>query len=443
MDTIVAISTPVGRGGIGVVRLSGNPLPIALKLFTSTEIKPDEQILPKYMYFGTISACGFSDKGYMVYFKAPKSYTGEDIVEFHLHGGMRIVEGIVSACAELGARPAERGEFTKRAFLNGKLALSDAEGVIDMINADSTEAVRAAYRMMTGHLSGRVKELQNRLTDVITALEAVLDYPEELEDETLPETKQQVADVYADLSRLTEKRAYGKMVKNGIDVALIGDTNVGKSSLLNAMLGFDRAIVSNVRGTTRDTVSESMEYKGKKFNFIDTAGIRESEDVIENYGVKRALSAVKTADLVIRLHDLTAENDEENQVIDLAVADKRVIDVYNKKDIAKGQLAKNENDVYLSAKTKEGVDDLLDKIAQVFEAEKPSEGEVLTSERHLFAVKAAADKLAEVIKNFDLTTTDCNLTALTEAWKDLGEITGETVTEKIIDNIFDKFCVGK
>lgn len=190
MDTIVALSTPAGKGGIAVIRLSGNPLPIARAVFETKAINGG--IKPNFMYFGKINAKDFSDLGYMVYFKAPKSYTGEDVVEFHVHGGTRIAEGVISACVSKGARLAERGEFTRRAFLNGKMDLSDAEGVIDMINADSADAVKAAYRLMTGKLSKAVKDVQNDLKTVLTGLVAVLDYPEELEDETLPSAEEEL-----------------------------------------------------------------------------------------------------------------------------------------------------------------------------------------------------------------------------------------------------------
>lgn len=440
MDTIVALSTPVGRGGIGVIRMSGDDaLDIALRLFSSAELKNRDEIMPKYMYFGRVFARGFSDRGYMVYFKAPASYTGEDVVEFQIHGGIKIAEGVIGACADNGARAAERGEFTKRAFLNGKMALSDAEGVIDMINADSEEAVRAAYRLMTGKISAGVKRMQERLTAVISGLEAVLDYPEELEDETLPEAKTELRELIAELEKLLKQKSYCQLIKQGIDVAIVGDTNVGKSSLLNAMLGYDRAIVSDVRGTTRDTVSESLEYKGKKINFVDTAGIRESGDIIEKQGVKRAIQQVKTAKLVIRVIDAT-EKTTVNPALDAALADRRVITVYNKKDLIEN--CANDG-LYVSAKTGDGIEELLDKIADRFDAERAPEGEILTSERHLAAIKTARTIIADALNNYDNTTTDCIVTELTAAWKALGEITGETVSEKIIDDIFDKFCVGK
>ena len=372
------------------------------------------------MYFGKINAKDFSDLGYMVYFKSPKSYTGEDVVEFHVHGGTRIAEGVISACVSKGARLAERGEFTRRAFLNGKMDLSDAEGVIDMINADSADAVKAAYRLMTGKLSKAVKDVQNDLKTVLTGLVAVLDYPEELEDETLPSAEEELEKILKTLTALQNSRAYGKMIKEGMDVALVGDTNVGKSSLMNAILGYDRAIVSSIKGTTRDFISDSFELSGKN----------------------RSISIVKDARLVLRVLDAT-QGKPENRALENALLGKKVVEVYNKSDLINN--AKNEgNKIFVSAKTGDGIDELLKIVAKYFDEEKTSESEVLTSERQLSSVTTAKEKVEEGLNALKAgVTTDCVISVLTEGYTALGEITGETVSEKIIDDIFDKFCVGK
>lgn len=440
MDTIVALSTPAGKGGIAVIRLSGNPLPIARAVFETKAI--NGEIKPNFMYFGKINAKDFSDLGYMVYFKAPKSYTGEDVVEFHVHGGTRIAEGVISACVSKGARLAERGEFTRRAFLNGKMDLSDAEGVIDMINADSADAVKAAYRLMTGKLSKAVKDVQNELKTVLTGLVAVLDYPEELEDETLPSEEEELEKIVKTLTALQNSRAYGKMIKEGMDIALVGDTNVGKSSLMNAILGYDRAIVSSIKGTTRDFISDSFELSGKKINLCDTAGIRESNDEIEKEGINRSISIVKDARLVLRVLDAT-QGKPENRALENALLGKKVVEVYNKSDLINN--AKNEeNKIFVSAKTGDGIDELLKIVAKYFDEEKTSESEVLTSERQLSSVTTAKEKVEEGLNALKAgVTTDCVISVLTEGYTALGEITGETVSEKIIDDIFDKFCVGK
>ena len=341
-----------------------------------------------------------------------------------------------------GARLAERGEFTRRAFLNGKMDLSDAEGVIDMINADSADAVKAAYRLMTGKLSKAVKDVQNDLKTVLTGLVAVLDYPEELEDETLPSAEEELEKIVKTLTALQNSRAYGKMIKEGMDVALVGDTNVGKSSLMNAILGYDRAIVSSIKGTTRDFISDSFELSGKKINLCDTAGIRESNDEIEKEGINRSISIVKDARLVLRVLDAT-QGKPENKALENALSGKKVVEVYNKSDLINN--AKNEgNKIFVSAKTGDGIDELLKIVAKYFDEEKTSESEVLTSERQLSSVTTAKEKVEEGLNALKAgVTTDCVISVLTEGYTALGEITGETVSEKIIDDIFDKFCVGK
>lgn len=442
-DTIVAVSTPVGRGGIAVVRMSGEPLKIALSMFECAQIKKESPV-PNYMYFGTINADGFKDRGYMVYFAAPKSYTGEDIVEFHCHGGVRIVQGIVAECVNRGARPADRGEFTKRAFLNGKMNLSDAEGVIDMINADSRSSVKVAYRLMNGELSKDVQKAQAELLEVITDMEAMLDYPDEMEDEVLPEAHGRIEDIAQKLNVKLKGQTYGKMAKNGIDVVIAGKTNAGKSSLLNKILSKDRAIVSATEGTTRDSISESIEFNGVKINFTDTAGLRESGDEIEQEGIKRAKNAMLSADLVVYVQD-SAESDVLKEPNIQGISESKVFYVLNKCDLTKKQSGKSEcggKTVYtLSAATGAGVDELLKGIVALFG--NAENGEVMTSERHYFAVSRACAYLSDALKNYYDMPTDCILVDLRAARDALGEITGETLSDEIVNNIFDKFCVGK
>ncbi len=386
---------------------------------------------------------GFCDKGYMVYFAAPKSFTGEDIVEFHLHGGVRIVNGVLSECVKFGARPATRGEFTKRAFLNGKLSLADAEGVIDMINAESEAAVNAAYRLMTGKLSQETIELQKRLGATITDLEAAMDYPEEMEDEIIPSAKKEINAISLELKKKLDYRPYGRLVKYGINIAIIGKPNAGKSALLNAMLGAERAIVSDILGTTRDTVSDRIECNGIMLNFSDTAGIRDTDEQIEKEGVCRAKNAALNADLVLHVHDSSQEEDSLSNFVNLE--NKRVFHVYNKCDLNEDICEKMDNigNFAVSAKTGEGIQKLLSAIAATVEKGKIVDGEILTNERQLEALSRAYESVKTANEDYDSISSDCVVVELKKAWAALGEITGETVSEKIIDNIFDKFCVGK
>ena len=432
MKTIVAISTPSGKGGIGIVRLSGDDaLAIAKSVFTVKSFS----IEPNYMYFGTFSGKDFSDKGYLVYFKAPHSFTGEDVVELQLHGGRRILEGAVEECISHGANAAEPGEFTKRAYLNGKLALADAEAVIDMINAESAAAVRAGYRQMQGYLAKEVSALEDMLINLISALEASLDYPDEMEDEVLPSIPEVTKKVKDKLNALINSARAGRLVKSGINVALIGKTNVGKSSLLNKLVGCDRAIVTDIAGTTRDTIEAAIEHKGVKINFIDTAGIRQSDDMIEMAGVERSKISAKGADVVINVVD-SAKDEKPLYTSD----EKTVFNVYNKCDVTKQEIKRAGNDFFISAKYDKGVSLILDAIADICLDSETENGSTVTSARHLAALISAKKSLDAV----DVSqTTDCILIDLKDALSSLGEITGKSASEEVVDAIFKNFCVGK
>lgn len=443
---IAAISTAVQTGGIAVIRLSGEQsLDVAARLFTAKKLKDGFKPDPGYMYLGTIDAGGFCDKCYMVYFRGPASFTGEDVVEFHLHGGVRLAQGVLDACCAAGARPAERGEFTKRAFLNGKLALADAEGVIDMINADSRAALSAAYRLMEGELSAKVRIIQDLLFDTVTGLEATLDYPDEMEDEQLPSAYGRILQALEMLEPLIKGQSYGQMAKYGINAVLTGRTNVGKSSLMNKMLGSQRAIVTEKAGTTRDVITESLEHNGVKINLADTAGIRESADEIEQEGVKRAKNALSSADLVIFVQ---AADDMGDSPVEQC-AGKRIIKVINKTDLVKGIKPgrKEKEECFdavfgVSALTGEGVEEVLDYVAGLFTQGEGS-GEIVTNVRHADAIRKAHERLKEARDGFASAPTDCVLVDVRAAWTCLGEITGNTASEDIVNAIFQRFCVGK
>ena len=278
MNTIAAVSTPAGAGGIGIIRVSGKDArAIADAVFVCRGREKGRSAAdaltssPMTMIFGDFVAEDFRDRGYAVFFPADRAYTGEDTVEFYLHGGVRIMRGALEECLKKGARAAERGEFTRRAFLAGRMDLADAEGVADMINAESAAGLRAAYRLMDGSVSRRINLIADRLLSVMTGLEAVLDYPEETEDEVLPPLEGSVREALADTRALLATAKSGRMAKHGITAVLTGRPNAGKSSLFNALLGDDRAIVTPVAGTTRDTVEGSVECDGVRINFVDTA----------------------------------------------------------------------------------------------------------------------------------------------------------------------------
>jgi len=433
-ENIAAISTANGTGGVAIIRISGGgALEIAKKMFTPSGGKTD--YTPNYMYPGKIEGDGFTDYGFAVYFKAPKSFTGEDIVEFHCHGGVRIARGILKKALTLGARAAERGEFTKRAFLNGKLSLASAEGMVDMINAESLALLRAGSMMYSEKLTGEVREIQNRLKDILAQVAVEIDYPEEDEQGVdFAKTAKDINALNGEVLRLIQTYSGGKKIKSGVTVAICGKPNTGKSSLLNALLGYDKAIVSDEAGTTRDAVEGEIELYGVKYNLLDTAGIRERAGAVESIGIERAKNAVLAADIVLALVD------ENGEICLPQKPNGEVIKVFNKCDLYS---PRGCYDIAVSAKTGEGLDLLKQKIAEKGAGEQSSDKAYIVEERHYDALRRAAQALNEAAVNVSSLTLDLIAVDLKEAWEALGEITGETASEEIISTVFEKFCVGK
>lgn len=443
MSTIAAVSTPVGAGGIGILRVSGEgAIAVADAIFISGDKSAGETLRanPRKMVFGTFGAEDFCDKGYAVYFPAREAYTGEDTVEFYLHGGVRIMRGALDAALRHGAVMAKRGEFTLRAYLAGRMSLADAEGVADMINAESAAALRAAYRQMEGSLTRAVDAVLDELLDIMSGLEAVLDYPEETEDEVLPPLEGRVRAVLGRVDALLATAATGDMAKHGVTAVLAGKPNAGKSSLMNALLGRDRAIVTDIPGTTRDILEGSVECDGVKINIVDTAGLRESADRVESEGVRRALDAAQHADVVLYVLDTTAPDGEDWEVPDFGGT--RVFTVRNKCDLTSFMCPRMYGCFAVSAKDGTGVDGLLHAVAALYREGETADGEVITSERHKDALYRAKRALESAVSQINATT-DCVLIDLREAYDALGEITGRTASEDVVNDIFDKFCVGK
>lgn len=443
MDTIAAIATPLGTGAVGIIRLSGeNALEIAARVFSPYKLNSLKDAEPYMMYLGRLDCGGVKDRALAVFFRAPASYTGEDMVEFHCHGGAALLGHVLNGLLSLGARIADRGEFTRRAFLNGKMDLSDAEGVIDMINGESAAAVNAGYRLATGGTSAAVRALTAPLLDVIAHMEAALDYPEEMEEESRL-TAKPVIDALIEKTRallLTCRR--GSIVKNGITAAIVGETNVGKSSLLNALAGRERAIVTEIAGTTRDSIEESVEWSGVTLRFIDTAGIRESADPVESLGIRRSRNIASSSDIVLLVSDGSRPNNAKKSELLKDVDEKTpVIEVVNKSDL----MPKTKSSGFsISAKTGENIDALKDKIVETVLGENiDASGELITSLRHKEALERALTSLISAKENFDAVPAECTLLDLRAAYSAFGEITGDTADEKIIDTIFAKFCLGK
>ena len=443
MDTIAAIATPLGTGAVGIIRLSGeSALEIAARVFSPYKLNSLKDAVPYMMYLGRLDCGGVKDRALAVFFRAPASYTGEDMVEFHCHGGAALLGHVLNGLLSLGARIADRGEFTRRAFLNGKMDLSDAEGVIDMINGESAAAVNAGYRLATGGTSAAVRALTAPLLDVIAHMEAALDYPEEMEEESRL-TAKPVIDALIEKTRallLTCRR--GSIVKNGITAAIVGETNVGKSSLLNALAGRERAIVTEIAGTTRDSIEESVEWRSVTLRFIDTAGIRESADPVESLGIRRSRNIASSSDIVLLVSDGSRPNNAKKSELLKNVDEKTpVIEVVNKSDIMP---KKKSSGFLISAKTGENVDALKDKIVETVLGENiDASGELITSLRHKETLERALTSLISAKENFDAVPAECTLLDLRAAYSAFGEITGDTADEKIIDTIFSKFCLGK
>ena len=442
-ENIAAISTALSASGVAVIRISGDtPLSIAEKMFKPTGKTQVKNFEPNMMYAGEICADGFTDYGMCVYFKGPKSFTGEDTIEFHSHGGVAITRGILQKILSLGARLAQNGEFTKRAFLNGKLSLSSAEGLIDMINSESVAGVKAGYYLYREKLTKEITDLQDIITDAISEIDADMDFPEEdLEFKSTQTVKENITAVISRIDKLLATYRTGRTLKSGVKVGIVGKPNTGKSSLLNALMGYDKAIVSDVAGTTRDIVEGSLDIDGVRFNFSDTAGIRESDDGIETLGVSLSKRMLNESDILLFVLDASDVGESDDAVYQL-IKDKNVIVSVNKTD--KSDYKDERADIYVSALNKDNLENLK---KMLFERAVGGgidlNGDFLCEERHYHALINARQKLTQAINGIGVVTLDVLAIDIKDGWDALGEISGRTVTEDIINNIFSKFCVGK
>ena len=444
-DNIAAISTALGAAGVAVIRISGDsPLRVAEKMFIPSGKTAVKDFAPNVMYAGEIAADGFSDYGMCVYFKAPKSFTGEDTVEIHSHGGVAITKGILDKILSLGVRLATNGEFTKRAFMNGKLSLSSAEGLIDMINSESVGGVKAGYALYREKLNGKVSELQEKLLASLSEIDASLDFPEEgLEELSEEKVKTALKTVIAETDGLIATFDSGRKVAHGVKVAICGRPNVGKSSLLNALLSYDRAIVSDVPGTTRDVVDGAIDVNGVTFRFYDTAGIRVSDDKIENLGVDLAKKTIDSCDIAIFMTSAEKITEEDENVYRL-IKDLPHICVINKTDLFDGSaLANKFCGLKISAKTGDNIDELRRELFTKTVGKVDMNGDFLCEERHFIALKNAREKLVSAYNSIGNASLDLISVDVTDGWRYLGEISGKTATEDVIDDIFSRFCVGK
>jgi tRNA modification GTPase len=432
-DTIAAIATPPGRGAIGIVRVSGARVPeIARQLLGRV---PQPRVAT---FMAAKDARGeLLDEGLALYFPAPHSYTGEAALEFHGHGGPLVLQSVLSACVDAGARLAEPGEFTRRAFLNGKLDLAQAEGVADLIDAASREAARSALRSLRGEFSAAVDALVAELVELRALTEAMLDFPDE-EVETLhrDDAGARLARVRAALEEVLVKSRQGSLLRSGIHVVLAGRPNVGKSSLLNRLAGEERAIVTPIAGTTRDALRESIQIEGVPLVVIDTAGLRPASDLVERLGIERTQRELERADIVIVIF----EAGEAHAPLDAVPADTALIEVYNKIDLAPG-FVPPAGAVAVSAKTGAGLDGLKRAILRAAGWNATGETVFLARERHLRALQRAAAHLevaARESQRWELFAEELRL-----AQTALAGITGEFTADDLLGEIFARFCIGK
>lgn len=443
-DSIVSISTPLGRGAISIVRISGqDSLKIASQLFSAQNLNL-ESVKPRFMYFGKLKLEAETfEECLMVYFKAPFSYTGEDIVEFQIHGGVLLAQKVVEECLKHGARLAGPGEYSKRAFLNGKITLDKAEAIIGEINAETEGELRSSLQITNGRLAEKILTEQEKLKTLLAEMEVGMDYPDETEEARLKsDIKKTLEEIKIHIDEVLNDSQSAKYLKNGINVALVGKTNVGKSSIMNALLGENRAIVTDIQGTTRDSITESFLYNGVKINLIDTAGIRETEDVVENIGIEKSKESLENADIVLFVLDGSEKESQEDAEIEKLLNGKKVIPIINKID-KKRLVKKKENEIEVSALTNKNITNLKQKIVDmVIEQNIDTNALVLTNERHVSILKDAKLLLEEILMSENLTL-DVVSMMVKKVWLTLGKITGNTENEDIINLIFSKFCLGK
>ncbi|MDP4091932.1 MAG: tRNA uridine-5-carboxymethylaminomethyl(34) synthesis GTPase MnmE [Bacillota bacterium] len=455
-DTIAAISTPQGTGGIGIIRISGSgAFEIAEQLFKGR--KPFKEYKPNSINHGCLINPANSeiiDDVLVSKMKAPNTFTREDIVEINCHGGMTVLKKVLELVVKSGARPAEAGEFTKRAFLNGRIDLSQAEAVIDLINSKTEEGSKAAVSQLEGKLSKRLKSVRDKLLDLISHIEVTVDYPEhDIEEITGQEVYAAIKEIRNDLERLTEGYDKGRILREGLNAVIIGKPNVGKSSLLNELSGVNKAIVTDIPGTTRDIIEEFINIGGIPVRIIDTAGIRETSDLVEKIGVQRAEIEIDNADIVLMMIDASEVITAADREILKKVDAKKAIIILNKTDISdierinqiktslQGKII-----IEMSIKEGTGLDRLETEIKNLFVKGdiKANQEILLTNVRHKVLIDSAVVSISEAVNAYQSgLPLDCITIDIRNSADYLGQITGESVSEDVMHRIFSRFCIGK
>lgn len=453
MSTVAAISTGRAPGGIGIVRISGeNAIAVADKVFSSFNGKKLCEI-PGYsaLYGKAHGKNGHIDNVVALVFKAPKSYTGEDVVEFSCHGGLFVTDKVLNAVFEAGAVPAEAGEFTKRAFLNGKMDLTSAESVMSIISAQGEQAEKIALGVLEGKLFKEIKKITDKLLYDMALLSAWVDYPyEEIEDLSAEKLKSHIAESKNELEKLINDFGKGQIILEGVDTAIVGCPNVGKSTLMNLLSGTDKSIVTEIAGTTRDIVEDTVNAGGITLRLADTAGVRDTDDTVESIGVERAVKRLENAELVLAVFDGSRPlNSDDRRLIDLCKG-KKAVGIINKTDLDKNYLNDEiekffPQTVFISAKTGEGKAELIRAIETLLgTADFDTSAAAVVNERQRDCCKKALDALNDAQNALDLgLTMDAVTVCLDSAAENLMVLTGEKATELVVNEIFAQFCVGK
>ncbi len=455
-DTIAAIATAPGEGGIGIIRISGEKsLQVAESIFKSVTGKLIKDYNTRTLIYGTVvDGEKVIDEALVAYMKGPKSYTGEDVIEINCHGGFISVKKILELILSKDVRLADAGEFTKRAFLNGRIDLSQAEAIIDVIKAKTDKAHEVAQSQLEGSLSKKIRELRFKVTEVLAHLEVSIDFAEEdVEEITYKTLRENAEDIKREIKKLYDTSESGKILRDGLKTVIIGKPNVGKSSLLNSILGENRAIVTDIAGTTRDVIEEFVNIKGIPLKIVDTAGIRETEDIVEKIGVERSKESYNTADLVIMVLDSSRPLSQEDREILETLENKKTIVLLNKTDLPQ-QIDIDELSKYvdcssiikISTLQHKGIEELQDKIeAMVYKGSvKNSSNLMITNSRHKDALLKAYESINDAISAIDQNMPyDFIEVDFKNIWDYLGYINGDTVKEDLLDTIFANFCIGK
>ena len=454
METIAAISTAPGLGGIGIIRITGDKaFEILLKIFKNTKVKKIEDILPNTIIYGKIyDDSRMVDEVLVSFFKSPNSYTKEDLVEINTHGGSIVMKEILNLVLKKGAMLAEPGEFTKRAFLNGRIDLTQVESIATILNAKSEEELRISGELLQGKLYNKVVNIKERLMDILMHLEVNIDYPEyDTDEKETEEIVSTITDILKDLKRFEATFDVGSKIKDGIKVSIIGRPNAGKSSLLNNLLNKERAIVTEIEGTTRDSIEEDLNINGINIKIIDTAGIRETDEKVEKIGIERAITIAEKSDLIIAIFDISKPfNENDMKILDI-ISKKESLILLNKYDLVKDielpEEIKNTGKeyIYTSMLEKKGTEDVIEWITKKTESLKINKNNdiIIIHERQKKVITDVIEMIEQILKDLEIIPIDMVSENIRDVINKINELTGENVKEEVLNEIFKNFCLGK